>query len=715
MRHLLPLLLAPLTCLAAEPAPPLPGSTMLRDYFARQVADIETTQKLPTPKSAEEWNTLRAQWRAELADMLGLNPMPERTPLNAQVTGSVPGEGFVVENLSFQSSPGLYVTANFYRPEKVEKPLPAILYACGHSDVKAKDGGSLGNKTYYQHHGEWFARHGYVCLVIDTVQLGEIRGEHHGTFNQGRWWWMSRGYTPAGVEAWAGIRALDYLESRPEVDRARIGMTGRSGGGAYSWWVSALDERVKVAVPTAGITTLRNYVVDGAVEGHCDCMFMVNSRRWDYDKVAALIAPRPLCIANTDKDTIFPLDGVITVYTHVRALYKALGAEGNIGLQIAEGPHQDTQALNTGAFAWFERFLKGASPMATIDEPATKRLDPELLRVFKDLPKDERNTTIDQSFVPVAAAIPIPADQKSFEEQRAQWLTALQTQVFGAWPKEAPALELRDFGSITKSGLTCRVWEFTSQEPWHLRLYVLHRSDLRPADIEHLQLDVLSSREWPAVRSVLACFRATDFPGIELPAHLDTALTVFASELTDLGDSKTALAFIAPRGIGPTAWVNDPIDVTGVTPRNNVEKMAENHRLRRFYLLGETLDSGRVWDIRRALTAVQSAGFAAPIELRAQGAMATNALYAAIFEPHLTRATLRNPEPTHAAAPIYLNILRYLDAPQAALLAAARCPMEIQTANPAAWSWPQQAVKNLSLEKSLQITTPPKAPKWPFQ
>jgi len=88
-------------------------------------------------------------------------------------------------------------------------------------------------------------------------------------------------------------------------------------------------------------------VVDGTVEGHCDCMFMVNTYRWDYDRVAALLAPRPLLIVNTDKDTIFPLDGVYSIYKNVRGLYRLLGAEGKIGLQIAEGPHSDTQSLNT--------------------------------------------------------------------------------------------------------------------------------------------------------------------------------------------------------------------------------------------------------------------------------------------------------------------------------------------------------------------------------
>ena len=68
----------------------------------------------------------------------------------------------------------------------------------------------------------------------------------------------------------------------------RIGVTGRSGGGAYSWWIATLDERIKAAAPVAGITDLQNHVVDGVAEGHCDCMFQVNTYRWDFAQVAAL-------------------------------------------------------------------------------------------------------------------------------------------------------------------------------------------------------------------------------------------------------------------------------------------------------------------------------------------------------------------------------------------------------------------------------------------
>ena len=87
----------------------------------------------------------------------------------------------------------------------------------------------------FQHHGIWFARHGYVCLIIDTIEFGEISGIHHGTHDLGMWYWLSLGYTPAGPEVWNAIRALDYLESRPEVDPRRIALTGISGGGAMTW------------------------------------------------------------------------------------------------------------------------------------------------------------------------------------------------------------------------------------------------------------------------------------------------------------------------------------------------------------------------------------------------------------------------------------------------------------------------------------------------
>src|SRR5262249_43150930 len=157
--------------------------------------------------------------------------------------------------------------------------LPAVLYVCGHSG-KGRDG----NKTAFQDHGMWFAANGYVCLMLDTLQLGEIPGGHHGTYGrpwthlpsygtkdpeeekpETPWWWLAAGYTPAGVECWNGVRGIDYLLTRPEVDPERLTVTGISGGGAATFWIAAADERVKCAVPVSGMSDLESYVKNKVV------------------------------------------------------------------------------------------------------------------------------------------------------------------------------------------------------------------------------------------------------------------------------------------------------------------------------------------------------------------------------------------------------------------------------------------------------------------
>ena len=228
-RLLLSLLVLPCMVSAQEKIDTSRGDAMLANYFQLRTEEIEN-RFLEGVKTKADWLEKRSQYVAQLQEMLGLNPLPERTPLEAKVTGRADHDEFTVENVHFQSRPGLYVTGNLYVPKDRDEKLPAILYVCGHGRVKEGDV-SYGNKVHYHHHGSWFARNGYVCLTIDTLQLGEIEGIHHGTYSHGYFWWLNRGYTPAGVEAWNCIRALDYLQSRDEVDGERLGVTGRSGGG----------------------------------------------------------------------------------------------------------------------------------------------------------------------------------------------------------------------------------------------------------------------------------------------------------------------------------------------------------------------------------------------------------------------------------------------------------------------------------------------------
>src|SRR5207253_2091076 len=363
-------------------------------------------------KSREDWERKRPELQRQFLDMLGLWPLPPRTDLKPVITGKIETDRLIVEKLYFQSIPGLYVTANLYIPKLTPFPAPAVLYVCGHSP-KVVDGVPYGCKVSYQHHPTWFAEHGYVCLILDTLELGEIPGVHHGTYRLNQWWWQTLGYTPAGIECWNAMRALDFLETRPEVDPKRMGVTGRSGGGATSWWLGAADERVQCIIPVAGIADLQAHVVEGVaprfrkgvISGHCDCMYFSNTYRWDFPMVAALCAPRPLLLGNSDADDIFPVSGYRRLADKVRRIYELVGAA-------------DT-------------------------EPERPRFAPSQLKVLDRAPDDALNGSIQDTFIKAAPPqLPqVPEVARSWwPGQREEWLHALKEKVFRGWPQNPPPL-----------------------------------------------------------------------------------------------------------------------------------------------------------------------------------------------------------------------------------------------------------------------------------
>ncbi len=653
---------------------------MLAEYFQSETKKLQD-QCLSDIKTLDDWKAKRPVYHKQLLEMLGLDPLPAKTPLQATTTGTVDHEQFTVENLHYQSMPGLYVTANLYIPKGLTKPAPAILYVCGHGNVK-KDGISYGSKVSYQHHGEWFARHGYVCLTIDTLQLGEIEGIHHGTYRYNMWWWLCRGYTPAGVEAWNCVRALDYLETRKEVDANRIGVTGRSGGGAYSWWIAAIDERIKVAVPVAGITDLQNHVVDGCVDGHCDCMFMVNTYRWDYPLVAALVAPRPLLISNSDKDTIFPLEGVMRVHEKARRIYRLYGAEKNLGVHITEGPHRDTQELRVHAFTWFDRFLKEENRQ--IDVPAVSLLQPEQLRVFAKLPEDQINTKIHETFVPAASQCGVPQSKDEWAARRDGWMKDLREKVFRGWPtpREAGPLDVDQVFTADANGVRLTAYDFNSQPNVRLRLFVLSATDLR--DPSHLSLSVLDETSWTQWLSPLRVKFEDRLGAYSLPSPDPNA---FRKLQKILRGERSMRAFICPRGIGANAWTGD-------------EKKQTQIR-RRFMLLGQTLDGMRVWDVRRTIQALGQIDEARGMvpHVLADRQMAGVALYAALFEPQIGGLHLFDPPETHRDGPIFLNVLRFLDMSQAVALSAEHTSVDLRGQNASAWQFPTSVVGSLGWDR----------------
>ncbi|HPD14732.1 MAG TPA: prolyl oligopeptidase family serine peptidase [Planctomycetota bacterium] len=595
---------------AAETPKPAdkPGDKVLEAYIRQEALRLDAAFA-DDLASAKAWRQRRDEYRRQLLWMLGLWPLPERTPLNPVVTGIVEGEGYVVEKLHFQSRPGLYVTANLYRPKKPEGRLPAVLYGCGHAN-KGRDG----NKTAYQPHGIWLATHGYVCLMIDSLMLGEIASIHHGTYRENRWWWHSRGYTPAGVECWNCIRALDYLETRPEVDPTRLGVTGRSGGGAYTAWVTAADDRVKAAIPVSGISDLEDYLNPPVINGHCDCMFLYNTYQWPWTRILGLAAPRPLLFTNSDADTIFPMPGNERTIERLRKLYALLGQPGHVDAFVTPGPHKDGPPLRIAAFGWFNRFLKGDA--ASVTEPETyPTIEGKELRAFPDdLPADAINPTIDRQFVPVAT-VAVPTSPQALAALRGRLLAELHDTSFRAWPKELPANPIQ-LGDAPSAGA------LVSEPPLET-----------------------AYRYLPAKQGSRVCWLLILNEGDK-----DDALPEWAADVV----GNDACVVLAPRGVGPT-------ETTLKQPYYFRRSMA---------LLGRTLDSGRLWDILAFLRCAERPGTTWKIAGKGQAGIL--GAYAALFDERLAEAVCLEPPATHDDGPYFLSVMRVLDIPDALGLLAPR-------------------------------------------
>jgi cephalosporin-C deacetylase-like acetyl esterase len=602
MNHLFIALLATVA-IGAEPEAPKPGDKMIEEYLQRQTREL-STKFLDGATTRSEWEAKRPRLRQEYFSMLGLWPLPEKTPLHATVTGTVEHAGVVIEKLHFQSKPGLYVTGNLYRPREPKGKLPAILFLCGHSG-RGRDG----NKTAFQDHGLWFANNGYVCLLIDTLQLGEIAGKHHGTYNLGRWWWQAAGYTPAGVECWNGVRAIDYLTSRKDVDAERIGVTGISGGGAATVWISAADERVKVAVPVSGMSDLESYASNKVINGHCDCMFLVNTYGWEWTTIAALIAPRPMLFANSDNDRIFPMDGNRRLIERLRRLYKMYDKPDLVDDYVSKGGHDYRPDLRIAVFKWFNKYLKNDT--GEVKDADFTPLPGKELRVFpddKDIPADALNGKIDETFVR-RAEVKLPESGK-FDE----WKTGLMKQ-----------LREQSFRMLPEKPLAAR-WS-GGQSP-----------------------------EREAITEAGITIRVTDTKGADAKEKKTLSLLVLGADEIEATTTPAWAAPFAPDGIVRVRGVAQPWKHGA--PPNYVER---SHAL-----LGRTVDEGRVQDLMALarLYAVESKG-EIRLKLIGRGQVGVLAAYAALFEPSIEEIVLVDPPASHRDGPIFLNILRVLDVPDA--------------------------------------------------
>jgi hypothetical protein len=318
------------------------------------------------------------------------------------------------------------------------------------------------------------------------------------------------------------------------------------------------------------------------------------------------------------------------------------------------------------------RFLKGADRMDLIDEPARKLHPPRDLKVFAELPADEKVTTVDEFFVPTFIAPPVPSTAGEWAKWRDATMEALRRDCFRAWPADrGDAVPVKKSEQVAE-GLRLTVCEFTSEEPFVLPLWLVHRDGLKPEELEDIVLDALDEEEWNAIRE----HGQSPFPA-QIPAG-------FVSERESLLKRKFAIAYFCPRGVGAQSVAKLP-------------QRKLTHLRRRLLLLGESLESGQVWDIVQAAAAVRMLpGMAyVPLRLRGEKDMAANVLYGSLFIPEVTHIDLIEPVSSHRDGAGYLNILRHLDLPQAAALAAERSNLLIMAKDTAPWDYARAVSRGL--------------------
>ncbi|MBG89616.1 MAG: hypothetical protein CMO80_22335 [Verrucomicrobiales bacterium] len=621
----------------------------------RAISQASSAQPLSPERWEETLDERRELWR----EMIGLSPLPSRTPLKAKVTGTLDRGDYVVEKVHFESFPGAHVVGNLYRPAKVTGRLPAVLYLTGHSQGKIR-------KTYQQN-PRWFGQHGYIALVLDPIQLGESQGFHHGTYHEKHWDWPSRGYTPLGTEVWNGMRALDYLATRSDVDPDRFGVTGLSGGGVVSWALGAADDRLKVVAPVCQSGSVQGVAEDRSVQGHCDCAFWINYHQWGWPDLGALIAPRAFMIASGSEDLLWRPRHYRDVAHRIRHQFAALGQSDKFKLVEDLTPHGYTPKLRQAVFTWFNTHLK--DDPTPVESDVTDFVEPEknLLVFGGKLPENDNMMDAPKLLVP-APPLPKVTDRASWKRHQDKALKALRRTTFRQIAGQSgPVFVGRRADGGTKPNVAFGTLLFRNSDQIDLQIRLRRYTDA-PTGLAA----VVYAMESDAWRTFAG--GGSSRPGMAAPI------------LT---------AGVEVRGTGTTS----------VGP-------GYYWTLRRTYpMLGETIPERQTADLLDGVKLVRERLQPGSVAVYGKGHTAPHAIYAALLDPKISEVILYNPPESHVAEGTleYLGVLRVGDLPHNLALVYPR-PITFVGKLPPAYEWTRDLYRKLGAEDRFRVI--PSVARW---
>jgi dienelactone hydrolase len=339
---------------------------------ARWLANAQIAPPFTVPDSRTVWEAQRRQVRAQLWQLLGKLPPRPKQPKVETLSQEV-RDDCVVEKFQFDNGAGATVPGYLLRPKQLSGKAPAILYCHWHGGEY-----DIGKEELFQAKhtpeppGPALVKRGLVVVGIDAYCFGERNGRGPGgPAERGRDGEMTAskfnlwvGRTLWGMMLRDDLMALDYLASRPEVDARRIGVTGMSMGATRSWWLMALDERIRTGVAVACLTRYENLIQHEMLKAHGIYYFVPGLlNHFDTEAVVALLAPRPALFMTGDQDGGSPPDGIHAIEAAVRPAYGLYGKESDFESIIYPGQgHVYTPEMWAKTLAWLDAKLKGESP-----------------------------------------------------------------------------------------------------------------------------------------------------------------------------------------------------------------------------------------------------------------------------------------------------------------------------------------------------------------
>jgi cephalosporin-C deacetylase-like acetyl esterase len=391
------------------------GPQMMKDFLLRKAKGQAAR---PLPESKEALEAIKAAQKKELMRCLGLDPLPPRTPLNAKVTGVFQREGYRLEKIVFDSRPGFPVTGHLYVPDgPAGRKYPVILNPHGHWHYKKMEP-VVQSRLISQ------ARGGYLAFIIDSPGWSWDKDKPTERIYAGCHWDFPLVEGSANVTAiyvWDLMRALDYLETRPEADMTRVGLTGASGGGLAALWDFAADDRITCAVPVVYASSMEVNPDNGCACNHVPGALQIGDR----SDVLAIRAPAPVFIIGARNDGEFPPAGMKLTGEKLKKIWGLYGAADQTGWEIFAGPHDYNKLMRERAMGFFDKFLRHKGDGSPAPEPALKTEDPDD-RQFLALPE-------------------VPAGLKTMRDIARENLAAAKPATFedvvrlnGGLPKRAP-------------------------------------------------------------------------------------------------------------------------------------------------------------------------------------------------------------------------------------------------------------------------------------